>query len=101
MTIVTQLIEKELERNQRMVKEYESELLKLPKGKLTVKNVNSRPYYYLKYRSGKKVVTEYVGKDGGKVSKLRSQLDKRRHVEEMLRRLKAEKKELEKLGNMI
>lgn len=101
MTIATQIIEKELERNGRMIKEYENELLELPKGKLTIKNINSHSYYYLKYRNGEKIITKYVGKDNCDVSELNDQLDKRKHVEEMLKRLKSERKELEKLGRMI
>ncbi len=101
MSIATQIIEKELERNERMIKEYENELLKLPKGKLTIKNINSHSYYYLKYRTGEKVITKYVGKDNCDVSELNDRLDKRKHIEEMLKQLKSERKELEKLGSMI
>lgn len=101
MTIAKQIIKQELERNGRMVKEYESELLKLPRGKLTTKKINAHSYYYLKYRDGDKIVTKYVGKDNYDVSELNDQLDKRKHIEEMLKQLKAERKELEKLGSMI
>lgn len=101
MSIATQIIEKELERNGRMIKEYENELLELPKGKLTIKNINSHSYYYLKYRTGEKVITKYVGKDNCDVSELNDRLDKRKHIEEMLKQLKSERKELEKLGSMI
>jgi hypothetical protein len=101
MLIATQIIEKEIERNGRMIKEYESELLKLPKGKVTIKKINSHSYYYLKYRNGEKVVTKYVGKDNCDLSELNDQLDKRKHIEEMLKQLKYERKELEKLRGMI
>jgi hypothetical protein len=101
MTIATQIIEKELERNERMIQEYENELLKLPKGKLTRKKINSHSYYYLKYRQGEKVITKYVGKDNCDLSKLNDQLDRRSHIEEMLKQLKHERKELEKLRGRI
>ncbi len=101
MTIATRIIEKELERNERMIKEYESELSKLPKGKLTVKKINSHSYYYLKFRDGDKVVTKYVGKDGCDISELLDMLDKRKHVEEMLKQLKSERKELNRLGSKL
>lgn len=101
MTIATQIIKKELERNGRMIKEYENELLELPKGKLILKNINSHSYYYLKYRNGERIITKYVGKDNCDVSKLNEQLNKRKHIEDMLKQLKSERKELEKLGSMI
>ena len=101
MTIATQIIGKELERNERMIEEYANELLELPKGKLTLKKINSHCYYYLKYRDGKKVVTEYVGKDEGDLEELAVLLEKRKHIQEMIRQLKSERKILEKLGNMI
>jgi hypothetical protein len=101
MTIATQIIENELARNERMIKEYDNELLKLPKGKLTIKKINSHSYYYLKYRRGEKVVTEYVGKDNCDLSELNDQLDKRKHIEEMLKQLKNERKELKKLRGII
>lgn len=101
MTIATQIIEQELERNGRMVKEYESELLKLPKGKLTIKKINAHSYYYLKYRDGDKIVTKYVGNENYDLSDLKEKLDKRKHIEEMLKQLKAERKELEKIGGAL
>lgn len=101
MTIVAQIIEKELERNARMINEYENELLKLPKGKLAVKKINSHSYIYLKYRNGEKIITEYVGKDNCDVSELNIKLEKRKHIEEMLKQLKSERKQLEKLGSII
>lgn len=99
MTIVAQIIDKELERNERMILEYENELLKLPKGKLTIKKINSHSYYYLKFRESERVVTKYVGKDDCDVTILIERLEKRKHVEEMIRQLKFERKELEKLGD--
>jgi hypothetical protein len=101
MTIATQIIEKELERNERMIREYENELLKLPKGKLTIKKINSHSYYYLKYRQVEKVITKYVGKNNCDLSELNNQLDRRNHIEEMLKQLKIERKELEKLRGRI
>ena len=101
MTIATQIIEQELERNGKMIQEYEGELLKLPKGKLTVKKINSHSYYYLKYRNGGKVITEYVGKDNCDVSELNIKLEKRKHIEEMLTQLKSERKQLEKFGSVM
>lgn len=101
MTIVTQIIKQELERNEKMIIDYESELLKLPKGKLTIKKINSHSYYYLKFRDGDKIITKYVGKDECDLSELQEQLDRRKHIEDMLKQLKFEKKQLEKVGSVL
>lgn len=101
MTIATQIIDRELERNRRMILEYENELSKLPRGKLTIKKINSHSYFYLKFREGEKVVTKYIGKDYCDITALQELLEKRKHIEEMLRQLKTEKRELEKLGGKI
>lgn len=101
MTIATQIIDREIERNKKMILEYENELSKLPKGKLTVKIINSHSYFYLKFRESEKVVTKYIGKDNCDLSDLNEKLEKRKHIEEMLKQLKSEKKELEKLGGKI
>ena len=101
MTIAMQIISKELERNNRMISEYENELSKLPRGKLIIKKINSHSYFYLKFRVGEQVITKYVGKDNCDLSDLNEKLDKRKHIEEILRQLKSEKRELEKLGGKI
>ncbi len=101
MTIVMQIIFQELERNERMIFEYENELSKLPRGKLVIKKINSHSYFYLKFREGEKVVTKYIGKNNCDLSALHELLEKRKHIEEMLRNLKSERKELEKLGGKI
>ena len=101
MTIVTQIIEREFELNEKMIKEYECVLLKLPKGKLTIKIINSHSYFYLKFRAGDKIITKYVGKDECDLSELQEQLDKRKHIEDMLKQLKSERKELEKIGSLL
>lgn len=101
MSIVMQIISKELERNERMIQEYKNELSKLPRGKLTIKKVNSHSYFYLKFREGEQVITKYIGKDNCDLTALNEQLEKRKHIEEMIRRLKSERKELEKLGGKL
>lgn len=98
MTIATQIIDREIERNKKMILEYENELLELPRGKLTIKKINSHSYVYLKFREGGQVITKYIGKDNCDLSDLNDKLDRRKHIEEMIRQLKSERRELEKLG---
>jgi len=73
-----------------MMDAYTKQLDDLPKGTVAEKKTGNNVYYYLKYRDGGKVVSEYLGKDGDRVSRMRSLLDKRRHVEAMIKHLREE-----------
>jgi hypothetical protein len=83
-------VQKEKERIDYMLSAYIKQLDELPKGSVAAKTVGNRVYYYLKYRDGKKVITEYLGKDGDKVEQTRKALEKRRHIEAMVAHLRSE-----------
>ena len=51
--IITTILQ-EKERIDRMLKKYQEELEKLPKGTLSEKKAGQSTYFYLKYRDGKK-----------------------------------------------
>ncbi len=79
------------EKRMNILKEsYEEQLLTLPKGTLRVRQKGNNTYYYLSYRNGKKVATDYIGKDEDYILKIKEQLEKRRHIEEMLKELNKE-----------
>ena len=71
-----------------MLDRYEKMLVMLPKGTLVGCEKNGRTYYYLKYRNGKKVVSKYVGK--ASVETIAGQIEKRKHIEAMIKSLKEE-----------
>ena len=101
MTIAVQIIHREIERNKRMILAYENELSKLPKGKIIEKKINAHSYFYLKFRNGEKVITKYIGKKEVDLSLILEQLEKRKHVEAMIKQLEAERKELNRIGGLI
>ena len=74
MNLIITTILQEKDRIDRMLKKYQEELEKLPKGTISEKKVRQSTYFYLKYRDGKKVI-----------------LEKRRHIETMIRSLKEER----------
>lgn len=89
MNLIITTILQEKDRIDRMLKKYQEELEKLPKGTISEKKVRQSTYFYLKYRDGKKVISQYVSqKDVGDV---RKQVEKRRHIETMIRSLKEER----------
>jgi hypothetical protein len=91
MSLLFRTVQKEKERIDYMLSAYERQLDGLPKGSVTTKAVGDNVYYYLKYRNGKKVLTDYLGKDNDKVDAVRSALEKRRHIEAMITHLRAER----------
>ena len=72
-----------------MLAKYQSELSILPKGAISEKKVGEKTYYYLKYRDGKKVISQYVIKK--EIENVRALIEKRRHMEAMVKSLQAEK----------
>ena len=101
MSIMSSLIDKESLRVQFMIAEYEKELISLPKGSIKTKTVGNRIYYYLNYRDGKKVISKYVGKDEASLQTVKVGLERRVHIETMLKKLKEERKQIKKLGALL
>lgn len=92
------IIKTMLQENQRidyMLAKYQALLAVLPKGTVSEKLVSGNTYYYLKYRDGKKVVSKYISKSD--IKSLRQQLEKRRHVEAMIKSLQEEQQLVEKV----
>ena len=90
MSLMVRTIQKEKEQIGNMLDLYKRQLDNMPKGSITEKVVGQNVYFYLKYRDGKKVFTDYLGKDGEKVQSIRSMLEKRRHIETMIEHLESE-----------
>ena len=77
-----------------MLTKYQEELETLPKGTISEKKVRQSTYFYLKYREGKKVFSRYIPKKN--VEAVREQVEKRRHIETMIRSLQEERAIAEK-----
>ena len=90
MSLLENAVAQEQRRIKYMIEKYEAELITLPKGALIDKMIKGNQYYYLQYRSGKKTISKYVGRAGDKVEKLRQQIERRRHIQAMLKALSEE-----------
>lgn len=95
------IISREETRNENMITEYTKELETLPRGKIIPKVVNEKMYYYLYFRDGKKVVSKYIGKDEKSLNTVREQLSRRSQIDEMIKKLKKEKKQIKKLEAIL
>ena len=90
MTLIAETVQKEKQRIEYMLSEYESRLTELPKGTLTETKNGDNVYYYLKYRVGKKVVSKYIPFDA--YEKTQEEISQRKHIERMIKDLKEELK---------
>ncbi|MDO4438013.1 MAG: hypothetical protein Q4B86_01000 [Eubacteriales bacterium] len=90
MNMILNTVLQEKQRIDYMLARYQETLSNLPKGTISEKKINGNIYYYLKYRDGKKVISKYVGKD--EIKEVREQVDKRHHVEAMIKSLTKEQR---------
>ena len=88
LNLILSTILQEKERIDRMLTKYQEQLGTLPKGTISEKKVKQAIYFYLKYREGKKVVSRYIPQKD--VETVREQVEKRRHIETMIRFLQEE-----------
>ena len=92
--MILSTILQEKERIDHMLAKYQEELEMLPKGTISEKKVKQSTYFYLKYREGKKVISRYIPQKD--VDAVREQVEKRRHIETMIRSLQEERAIAEK-----
>ncbi|MDO5411639.1 MAG: hypothetical protein Q4F21_14545 [Lachnospiraceae bacterium] len=100
MNMILSTVLQEKKRIDYMLTKYQETLSELPKGTISEKQVKGNTYYYLKYRDGKKVVSKYVGKN--EIETVRQQINKRRHIEAMIKSLLEEQRLATKIleGNL-
>ena len=89
LNLILYTVTQEKQRIEYMLAKYQSELSALPKGTISEKMVGEKTYYYLKYRDGKKVVSQYISKK--EIENVRALVEKRRHIEAMVKSLQKEK----------
>lgn len=90
MNLIISTVMQEKRRIDYMLAKYQEALAELPKGTISEKQVKDNTYYYLKYRDGKKIVSKYIGKK--EIEELKQQIDRRRHIEAMIKSLLEEQK---------
>lgn len=88
MNMILTTIVQEKERIEYMLTKYREEYDRLPKGSISEKKAGDKTYYYLKYRDGKKVVSQYISKS--QIDEIRAQIEKRKHIEAMIKSLQEE-----------
>ena len=97
MSLLSIIVAEEKDRIKKMISGYEQELVTLPKGSLVAKKIKNKQYFYLQFRKGKKIISSYIGGKADKVDELRELINRRKHVEVMLKALKIEYAQAEKI----
>jgi len=98
MKILNGVLNEELDRLNKLKKNYEKQIAKLPKGSLIKKNIKGNIYYYLNYRQEKKKIFKYIGKlPGEELENLVDKIEERRKLEKLNKRVKKDIKKLEKM----
>lgn len=96
-TVVYNMLKEEKQRNLEMQDIHEKELEGLRKGSIVAKTISGRKYNYLIYRSGNKIVTKYVGNNKDELAGLKRELEKRKYIQNTLKRLRVEYKQISKI----
>lgn len=90
------VLERERLRNEKMRLSYQRRISELPRGSLSIRELNGRKYCYLRYRDGKRVIQKYAGTIEQEAA-IQAQLRERTHLEELIAMLDEENKRILKM----
>lgn len=94
MSILEEVLVEEYERSERVSRALATELAGLPRGSVREREINGRTYYYLQYREGNHVRSDYVSRED--VEGLRERLARRKEVIAALKEQERSRKQIEK-----
>jgi hypothetical protein len=95
MPFIYGVLKEEYERLKEIRQDYENKLQQLPRGTLVKKRIGGHDYNYLAYRSGGKVVTDYI--KSSCLDETSQQLERRKKIEEALAGVKIDMGIIEKV----
>jgi len=93
-TVIYGMLQEEKQRNLAMQEAHKREINSLKKGSIKTKHISGRVYFYLQYRQDGKVKDDYIGKDESIVDEIRREIERRKYLESVLRRLKLEHRQI-------
>ena len=93
-SVIYGMLKEEKERNLELQELYTREIESLPKGSIIIKRISGKDYCYLKYWKNNKANMDYLGKDEALIEKIRFETNRRKHLQEVVKRLKMEYKEI-------
>ena len=100
MSILDEVLIEEYDRCERIKKMYLNKIAVLPKGYLSQKKIKDKIYFYLQYREGGKIISQYV--DFEDVEAIKKKIEERRRAEQGIRRCNADQKKIRKaVGSLV
>jgi len=93
-TVIYGMLKEEKQRNLEMQEAYRREIETLRKGSIKPVEKSGKIYYYLCYRQGDKVKNDYIGRDESVAQEIERELEKRKHLQGVLKRLKTEYRQI-------
>lgn len=96
MNYVAEILKNEKEKLLALKKSYEDMVVGMPKGSIQKKERKNNVYFYLAYRDGKSVKTEYIGDNEAEIIKIKEQLERRKQIKELISKLNSELKIIDK-----
>ena len=102
MSIVSRILQEELNRLEKLQAKYSAKLEALPKGALRKKQIGQKIYFYLVSRKGDQIVTEYLCQgDSPKAKSFEAQDAKRRELKSKVKSVKEDIAEIRRsLGKL-
>lgn len=94
LSILEEVLEEEYTRSVRLCHHMERELNSLPKGSIRTRKINNHEYYYLNYREGDKVRSDYLRAD--EVEEIRTKINRRHELVAALKEQQRSQKQIEK-----
>lgn len=100
MSVLEDILIEEYHRSVRLGHLIEKELKTLPKGSVRVREINGREYYYLNYRDGKKVKSDYIS--ASQLNDIRAQVARRKELKAALKEQMQSRRQIERaLGRKL
>lgn len=100
MSVLEDILEEEYERSARLIRLMEEEIASLPKGSVRTRRIGSRDYYYLNYREGDKVRSDYIQISA--VEEVRGKIARRKELQAALKEQRTSQRQIERaLGRRI
>ena len=94
MSVLEGVLEEEYARSLRLCQRIEAELSSLPKGSVRARQISGHEYYYLNYREGDAVKSDYI--PAREVEAVRAQVARRKELVAALKEQKRACKQIER-----
>lgn len=94
MSVLEEILEEEYVRSVRLSRHLEYEFASLPKGSIRERQVKGHTYYYLNYRVGGTVKSDYI--PASEVDGVRAKVQRRKKLKEAIKEQEISRKQIER-----